>query len=475
MITKGNQRAGGQQLATHLLNEFDNEYIELMEVRGTVAQDLHGAFSEWKSVSLGTKCEKFLYSLSVNPWAKNYGEITREMYLEFIGRVEQKLGLEGQPRAVVFHIKEGREHCHVVWSRIDVEKMKAVQLSHDRQKLRAVVREFANDHNLELPDGLARDNRDDRFEEKKKHADLKDRQQQERTGLSKAEHQKIVTEIWRGSDSPRAFYEGLESAGYYLCRGDRRSYVVLDRYGEIHTLPRLIDIKGVNTAKVRDFLGKAYPENKIRSIEQAQKMIDLQQATKSAQFKEDFRTASDKLAHDLEQLQATRREALDKKIAAIKERHKKELAALKSFHQSKHQSSFLKRILEQKSGLSATLLRVTGLYIVVKYAQSKLQDFQKRTRQQDLQRLKSRHQAEIHDFKRKQRGLDKVFKRENLSLQTKLRRLEREASRTQQQSRSGSKGSRKLDPSRKKRLDEIFKNGRSGRDHDPDRGGHGRS
>lgn len=48
--------------------------------------------------------------------------------------MENKLGLSGQPRAVVFHVKKGREHCHVVWSRIDLDKMRAVQLSNDRQK-----------------------------------------------------------------------------------------------------------------------------------------------------------------------------------------------------------------------------------------------------------------------------------------------------------------------------------------------------
>jgi Relaxase/Mobilisation nuclease domain len=67
------------------------------------------------------------------------------------------LGLSEQARAVVFHTKEGRLHCHAVWSRIDLERLKAVQLSNDRQKLRSVVQEFARDHGLELPDGLKQD------------------------------------------------------------------------------------------------------------------------------------------------------------------------------------------------------------------------------------------------------------------------------------------------------------------------------
>jgi hypothetical protein len=47
MILKGNQRGGGRQLAVHLMNSFDNEVVEVADVRGTVARDLSGAFAEW--------------------------------------------------------------------------------------------------------------------------------------------------------------------------------------------------------------------------------------------------------------------------------------------------------------------------------------------------------------------------------------------------------------------------------------------
>ena len=69
MILKGSQRAGAQDLATHLSNEYDNERIEVAQVRGTVAGDLHGAFAEFEAVAAGTRCVKPLYSLSINPSA----------------------------------------------------------------------------------------------------------------------------------------------------------------------------------------------------------------------------------------------------------------------------------------------------------------------------------------------------------------------------------------------------------------------
>lgn len=157
MIPKASQRSGGQDLATHLLNALDNEYVEVAEVSGAIASDLHGAFAEWEAIAAGlTKCQKYLYSLSINP-DQGQGELTREQYLDYVDRVEKKLGLEGQPRAVVFHIKEGREHCHVVWSRIDYRNEKAIHLPFDHDRLMMVTREFARDHGLALPDGYGRD------------------------------------------------------------------------------------------------------------------------------------------------------------------------------------------------------------------------------------------------------------------------------------------------------------------------------
>ena len=43
-----------------------------------------------------------------------------------------RCGLSGQARSVLFHIKQGREHCDVVWSRIDTDNGKAVQIAFDR-------------------------------------------------------------------------------------------------------------------------------------------------------------------------------------------------------------------------------------------------------------------------------------------------------------------------------------------------------
>ncbi len=242
MILKGNQRAGGADLASHLQNEFDNELVEVAEIRGTVAQDLHGAFGEYEAIAAGTRCKEPLYSLSINPSAP----ISRDQYRAAIDRIEQGLGLSGQARAVVFHVKHGREHCHVVWSRIDTARMRAVQLSHDRQKLRKLAQELAHEFGLPLPEGLARDAGDDRAH--KKDMTLQEKAQAEATGISPRERRAEITEAFRRSDSATAFRAALKEKGYVLARGDKRGFVVIDRFGKVHSLARQID--GVRTREL---------------------------------------------------------------------------------------------------------------------------------------------------------------------------------------------------------------------------------
>ena len=114
MILKGNQRGRGQQLATQLLNADNNQRVEILGLRGSIARDLRGAFEEWSACAIGTQCRKYLYSLSVNPDPLQAG-LTRAQYFDLIGRAEKELRLSGQPRAVVFHVhNDGREHYHVV-------------------------------------------------------------------------------------------------------------------------------------------------------------------------------------------------------------------------------------------------------------------------------------------------------------------------------------------------------------------------
>lgn len=126
MILVGSQRGGAGNLARHLMNAVENEHIAVQELRGFMADNLPGALAEAHAISKATQCQQFLFSLSLNP--PKGQDATVEDMMQAADQAEQKLGLSGQPRAVVVHEKKGRRHIHVVWSRIDADSMKAINL-----------------------------------------------------------------------------------------------------------------------------------------------------------------------------------------------------------------------------------------------------------------------------------------------------------------------------------------------------------
>ncbi|SMX30827.1 hypothetical protein [Octadecabacter ascidiaceicola] len=67
MILIGCQRSGAKALADHLMNQVENDHVEVIPIDGFMADDLHGALEEAHAISMGTKCQKFLVSVSLNP------------------------------------------------------------------------------------------------------------------------------------------------------------------------------------------------------------------------------------------------------------------------------------------------------------------------------------------------------------------------------------------------------------------------
>lgn len=196
MILKGNQRANGGDLAVHLMNEFDNERVHVAQVRGAVASDLKGAFAEFEAVAMGTKCTQPLYSLSINPSQP----ISRSQYDEAIEAIEQKLGLSGQPRVVVFHEKYGRAHAHVVWSRIRVDTMRAIPMSHDHRKLCDLACDLAHRFGHELPPGLKAWEKKERFEKQKIDPTLAERAQAQKSGITPDKRCAQITALYEQAD-----------------------------------------------------------------------------------------------------------------------------------------------------------------------------------------------------------------------------------------------------------------------------------
>lgn len=239
MILKGSARANGTDLATHLMNGYDNERAELGEVRGTIADDLHGAFAEIELIATGTRAQKPLFSLSINP----HQALTREQYFEAIDAIEKRLGFDGQPRAVVFHEKEGREHAHVVWSRINAAEMKAIPDSFYKAKLCDMAVILAEKFGHDLPEGLIAWKEKNRQFDDKLEPTLGETANAKKTGISPEQRREEITAAYAQADSAAAFVNALEEKGYVLAKGDSRAFVIVDKFGDVHSLSRYV--KGV--------------------------------------------------------------------------------------------------------------------------------------------------------------------------------------------------------------------------------------
>jgi len=456
MIPFGSQRALGQDLATHLLNTLDNERMEVAQVRGAVARDLHGAFAEWEAQAHTlTRCSNYLYSLSINP-DQRQGRLTKEQYLDYIDRAENRLGLASQPRAVVFHIKKDkngvpREHCHVVWSRIDAERGKARHMAFDHDKLMMVTREFARDHGLTLPDGYYRDKGQER-PKKNRQLSLYEKNQQDKGGLSKEQHIAQVTAAWQKRDTPRAFVRSLEDMGYILATGTR-DYVLVDLYGNMNSLPKLIEDKNVRIKQVREFLAKEFPKDSLPNVDEARALAAGHRAAMEL-----FRTNEERQTQEarqkesreaLQRKQQDRRAPLGQESNALTDRQRRagqELATRQKDARAVLRQGYLQetkrirldRAAHRPQGLAAFIGRITGVELITK----KIQQYRDKTRYDAFlaqkRELTERQQLETSALAREQalqtltaqrrlRALELVEQRELRSLETSLlkeRRIE---------------------------------------------------
>ncbi|MEO1474326.1 MAG: relaxase/mobilization nuclease domain-containing protein, partial [Pseudomonadota bacterium] len=198
--------------------------------------DLPGALQEVYAVSKATQCTQYLFSLSLSPPQEHVG--SEKEFLEAVDRAEDKLGLTGQPRAVIIHEKEGRRHAHVVWSRIDGDQLKAINLPHFKRKLTDLSKDLYLDHGWKLPDGLTVGGGKSPL-----NFTLAEWQQAKRQGRDPREIKQLFIEAWLRSDSGRALGTALEERGFFLARGDRRGVVALDTDGQVYSVSRWSGVK----------------------------------------------------------------------------------------------------------------------------------------------------------------------------------------------------------------------------------------
>lgn len=335
MILNGSQRGGAKDLALHLEKE-ENEQVEVHEPRGFVSQNLMGALNEAYAVSRGTQCKQFLYSLSLNPPENENVEI--ETFETAIEQVEEKLGLSGQPRAIVFHEKQGRRHAHAVWSRIDVAEMKAIELPFDHLKLRDVSREIFFKHGWTMPPGLANSQERD-----PRNFTLAEWQKAKRTNRHPGDIKGTIKDCWAVSDTQTSFTHALAERGYILAKGDKRDFVAVDHCGEVWPITRAIRLK---IADVRD---RVTDIASLPSVDEAK-----------AQMARD-------MAANLKRLQKQQSAAIAGRLALLEDRrkalvakHQQDRAALAEGHKQRWNTETAARQQRFNRGLRGLLDFMTG-------------------------------------------------------------------------------------------------------------------
>jgi hypothetical protein len=289
VIIKGKSVGGAKRLAVHLMRTDTNERAEVKELRGVAAEDLRGALLEMQAVAAGTRSTKPFYHGSINTRADE--RLTDDQRMQAIDRLEEKLGLSGQPRVVVVHEKEGREHCHIVWSRIDLDRMAAISDSHNYRKHEEVARALEREFGHERVQGahIEREGKP-RPERTPSHAEML---QADRTGMSPQQVKTQVTELWQRTDSGQAFAVALWDAGYVLARGDRRDYVVIDPMGGTHSLARRVE--GMKAKDIRDRMADM-DSQRLPNITDAKQIQGARQERDGARTKETPREVSNEAA-----------------------------------------------------------------------------------------------------------------------------------------------------------------------------------
>lgn len=422
MILKGSQRGNALQLALHLLNVRDNEHVELHELRGFVSDDLAGAMLEAAAIAKGTRSTQHLFSLSFNPPETERVDI--EYFEAAVEMAEQKLGLDGQSRAIVFHEKEGRRHAHVVWSRIDLETMTARNLPFFKSKLMDLSRELYLEHGWDMPKGLL-----DRNLKNPLNFTRDEWQQAKRAKQDPRLLKAMFRECWSRSGDQASLARALEERGYVLAKGDRRAVVVLDYRGEVYSLSRWAGVKAKDVrARVKD-------EQVLPSVDEAKAITTKRIDQKLAEF-----------VHEIEAKHERFRPSIAFKRDEMVQRHRQAREFLDDKQSRRQEKETNERASRLPRGLGSLWSRITGHYAKIK-----------RQNEVEAWRSYTRDQAEKEDLIARQlderRLLQKAVQRMRTARTREMQELEAEIANALAMKRDERKLPRKRGKDRDQRRD----------------------
>lgn len=267
MIIKG-KSSTGRGLGAYLLQD-KNDRVQEWGIRGDIPRDLTETLNDWRSDSLGTNCTKPLYHAQLNPDRA----LSRKEWDKAIALFEKEMGLQHQPRVIVLHEYKGREHLHLVYSRMK-ENGKAVSDSWNYLHHEKAAREIERVLGLEKTQGVFIDREGQRIERTPNHAAL---QQGERLNKAPNQVKAELSALYQNTAQDSvAFITTLQKQGYTLAQGNSHNYVIIDDTGGVHSLSRVAKVKVAELHKtLSEYALEGLP--KAKNIQQ-QKLLDRDNA-----------------------------------------------------------------------------------------------------------------------------------------------------------------------------------------------------
>lgn len=234
--------------------------------------------------------------------------------------------------------------------------------------------------------------------------------------------------------------QALADSGYVLAIG-MRPYVVVDLYGHVNALPKLIDDRQVRSKDGCTFLERDFATDTLPSVEEAQEIAAEHRKALEA-FKASERQADQREL--LQKQQAERRRELEQKIEAQRARRKDERLklealqlderrALKSGYLDEVRTIRAQREANKPTGLAGFLGRVTGIELITKKVhryqdKQRFDAFQEQKQQlqfeQDAKRLEQQRAQEMQalELERKRLAMEKIERSELRNLETAAQR-----------------------------------------------------
>ena len=151
MIIKSVIRGGYRSAADYMKEQGKNEQTRLVELSDPSAKNLDDAFHNMWVVAGSTKCAKPLHHISINP---ALGErLTDAQLMKIVEHCEKIYGypMFHHQRVIVEHVKDGRQHFHVIWNRVSLVTGRSVWPKKHWNKSKQICREMERELGLQSP------------------------------------------------------------------------------------------------------------------------------------------------------------------------------------------------------------------------------------------------------------------------------------------------------------------------------------